>query len=947
MEKLIPILLVLVLLGGGVVAWQYFAPDDVGEPATTTAEQPRDVDVPKVEKRADETGYRAEAAPTGDRQPSVTPVAEVGPEDVLQGTIVDASDRPLAGVAIKLFQFRFKEMAPEGRTRIEHDEVELGRTHTDDRGHYEFRDELAGVQGNSLSMRATKEGFASVMKDHVGPGSIVDFKLAPGAVITGRLIDMRSGKPLPEARVEGSIKRESTSMSEYARWHDVVSTDAEGRFRFTGAPGGPAALKFEHPDYETTIIGLEQAIDVPVSGVKDIGDFKIMPGIVFEGEVRDAATGEPVDKALVAYNEMLGILPAVRVRTGVFGKFKITGVKRGEQVIQVTADGYTPFSARILMEDQMSGKPQVLRLLPAGAARGQVVDAAGRPVAGAKIYVAEAVHMFHKVRADAEALTGPSGEFLVRGLGDGTAYRFLAKAPDKVLAGSEGTTFGVSGETVEDVLIIVEEGATIQGRVTDDTGVAVANVPVILEKPPFLDAWIPPNFGVGQKDTLSVLTDENGAYRFEGLYAGNYTVLADDDRFIPTQPRRIQVDSAKDSLNQDFALQLGNSIAGVVRDAFGNPVEGAVVEAMLERGSSQKQVAVSNADGAYEVRRLSDRPYRLIARSDDAISAAISDVPSNSTGIDFILEKMGTLEGRVLGRDGSLVRRFTVKLMPLHEVERGADGRWDRGERRNLKAIMTHEGFQEVKVEDADGTFRIEKVVPGDYDVVIESDEHREARRDGVSVTPGATTRVPEFLLNEGASLEGFVRDSEGRPVAGSDVQIALLPGAESRRTTQTEEGRVETVTAPSQWAGKRITPDANGFYSAGGLPPGQIDVVLSSAQWAVPERESITLGSTGLTQKDFVVTRAGSMTFRVVDDADQPVPNPQVRVLSGGTPARVDGRPVTGRPTGHGQVNVQKVLPGNYEVTFHRPGYETQQQAVTVKPGETTSLVVRMPVLR
>lgn len=177
-------------------------------------------------------------------------------------------------------------------------------------------------------------------------------------------------------------------------------------------------------------------------------------------------------------------------------------------------------------------------------------------------------------------------------------------------------------------------------------------------------------------------TDENGAYRVEGLPPGDYTVRFDgsgsdhvseywDDAADRDSAQRVTVSGGDTVEGIDAGLDLGGAIAGrVMHESDGSPLEGVEVTATSTENSSGGTV-VTDADGRYRIPALPEGSY-IVSFSpvdaalhqeywDDAYdrdrATPVSVTSGSETdGIDPYLGLSGWITGEVLlEADGSPV----------------------------------------------------------------------------------------------------------------------------------------------------------------------------------------------------------------------------------------------------------------------------------------------------
>jgi hypothetical protein len=231
-------------------------------------------------------------------------------------------------------------------------------------------------------------------------------------------------------------------------------------------------------------------------------------GEVVSGPRRDAVA----DAEVTLYTD-LGVR---RVRTDAKGEFSIAGLAPGSASLRVRAAGFAPFADAVAIPDTQGRRsfaiPRV-ELAAEGTVEGEVVDARGNAVAGARVAQDHVpTWLVAGVHADGFALTDAHGHFTLGELPEGTvvieAYspesgrgraegvkvisgrttsrvRVELTAPEAALhdpaaSGSVAVTLGETGAPVEVQIASVVEGSEAErgGLAPGDTVVAVDGVAV-------------------------------------------------------------------------------------------------------------------------------------------------------------------------------------------------------------------------------------------------------------------------------------------------------------------------------------------------------------------------------------------------------------------------------------------------------------------------------------
>lgn len=289
------------------------------------------------------------------------------------GTVSDPDGRPVAGAVVARGERPYTEWGSQ-------------EARTDARGVYR----LPPLPRGPLTITAVAPGWMpSQRKVELRPGmGPVDFPLGPGKPIRVRLVD-RLGKPLPDVDVQIKKWRGGEALYDH-RDPQVVDTgiphrsDKDGIFHWAWAPDDPVTYTFRKDGYaprEAALVadGREQTVTLEAK-------------LRIAGKVTDAATGRPATRvtAIPVLEFAPGQLHVERQDAMTFpGGAYALEVERTDVAyrVRVEAEGY-----RSAMSDAVRvGDPDPsldFRLEPASTLKGRVVDAEGRPVAGARVYLA-------------------------------------------------------------------------------------------------------------------------------------------------------------------------------------------------------------------------------------------------------------------------------------------------------------------------------------------------------------------------------------------------------------------------------------------------------------------------------------------------------------------------------------------------------------------------------
>lgn len=264
-----------------------------------------------------------------------------------------------------------------------------------------------------------------------------------------------------------------------------------------------------------------------------------------------------------------------------------------------------------------------------GSISGRVItDIGGDAIAGATVWAMSPDNPMAGGWAEVDA----SGDFTMTGLFSGqyvlqaAASGFISEFYDDAASFELATPVTVSEPgTTSGVVFSLSPGATITGRVVDGDGSPIAGASV--------DAMPPTRFdGDSSKPMPSfgyAITDENGDYAISGLQSGEYVVSAtvwgmwsgvqefydDVQTYEEATPVSAVVNQTTSGI--DFELEIPSydgEVTGFVRDADGQPIEGAFVTLMTGTDDMPVRAGASTAaDGSYLIEGLPDGRYQVVA----------------------------------------------------------------------------------------------------------------------------------------------------------------------------------------------------------------------------------------------------------------------------------------------------------------------------------------------
>jgi hypothetical protein len=273
---------------------------------------------------------------------------------------------------------------------------------------------------------------------------------------------------------------------------------------------------------------------------------------------------------------------------------------------------------------------------------GTVVDAAGEPVAGARVWIP--IQPLGPPGAPS-AVTAADGSFAIHGLPPNEAFAVVCA--DGFLQGEEIIPY-----PAEPVRIVLDKAAALRGRVLGPDGTPQPDAQVRARPASWNGGVSVVRFAYYCLPVDSVVADAEGSFAFERLEPGPFTVVAEVPGLHPgsSSPVLLEAGSTK---NLDLQLREGGVVAGRVIDPDGAPIPGARVEVWLSPGEIK---ATSGPDGSFRLAGA-DRGYFQVRASAEHFQPGAVEVylADEELKTDVVLEREGNLfeiAGRVLGPDG-------------------------------------------------------------------------------------------------------------------------------------------------------------------------------------------------------------------------------------------------------------------------------------------------------
>jgi hypothetical protein len=427
-------------------------------------------------------------------------------------------------------------------------------------------------------------------------------------------------------------------------------------------------------------------------------------------------------------------------RTDAAGGLFVRGV--GESLnLAARARGFAP-SNQLDVRGLVGSTQDVVLVLPGpgGAIEGFVRDAANAPVPGAEILLGR--ERSHQVRDIQSGQWGP-GPPPVR-LATDSAGRFsfdgLAPGPISVavrargLAPADASATVVAGESCR-IEVALGPEARVAGTVRDADGTPLAGIPVMCDR-------------YGEFLWVRSTSGSDGSFDLRGLAPGRREVRAvGEDR----GDARASLDLVAGAETRwDPVLAAGPSVAGIVLDERGRPLEGWLVVAKETEQFGGWTNGRTDTDGRFRLRNCSKKPFVLHVDSpENAGLDPVAILDDFAPGDEDIVIRVRDADVPTAFVEGTLVAAGGARLPVV-----------------TVACRSIHSNSWRDALPDSSGRFRLGPYRPGEYVLTIGA--------EGAGMLPPAPLRLePNATLDLGT----LVLEAPGR------VRVTyVLPAGESAR---------------------------------------------------------------------------------------------------------------------------------------------------------------------
>jgi len=655
--------------------------------------------------------------------------------------------------------------------------------------------------------------------------------------------------------------------------------------RADGAAGGPVVLRLT-ADSDPVAIRVREGARVEVT-------------VIAKG------TSAPIEGATIGLDSRA----SQEAVTAADGTATLRGVLPGGRVLYASAPGFARHKQIIAVAD-MQGLVvrERIELTHGAEISGRVLDPSGKPVANAQVMAVNASEPFVPLNPKLDGvISDAEGRFTIPAVAPGN-YRFVAHHAEHPPSSSE--SIELDGETSRsDIVIIMEMGGMLAGRVVTPQGEAVAWASIHVGPDPNEDAE--------RERGRTAVAEEDGSFRIKGVARAKLVAVATSDA---ASSELVAVDLRQVPARDDLLLKLtiDGAIAGVVVDEHGEPIAEAQVMALPDfwSGESLDRVIVAgpafqvtDGGGRFRFRGLADGRYRLRAsrneigqnafRLERGIPAAVGD-----TDVRVVLPAEGGVAGKLVLSNGKVPELASVSVGP------------------------------KIGVPATGGEFRVTSVPPGTYEVTVRGPQFTDYIAKDVDIAPGEIVDLGTIRLQSGRAVFGRVVDHHGAPVDGATVVTARRLVSDGSNVTPALGALFE-----ESFGLRRSSSDPDGGYRISGIGERELALVADHPDLGRSMAINIPPG-TGDFQAELRLVPFGSLQGKVTTNGE-PTPSAALIIASPEASEKATIRVQTGLD---GTFVVERIPAGAYKVTAAVGAMGSATMAsrqVTVEQGKTATIAL------
>jgi len=466
------------------------------------------------------------------------------------------------------------------------------------------------------------------------------------------------------------------------------------------------------------------------------------------------------------------------------GAYSLGPLEDGDYQIAVRIPGYSVAAETISVTPGRATEKH-LTAVHTSTVIGEVTDFEKRPVAAAALLMEEV----SPTGSSAFARTAPDGRFVMRQIDTESEFT-LRVIKDGLPPASSPPIKLHRGTTKRGVLIEIDRGIDLAGRITDQDGHALAGA--------FVTA-VPEGAG---SDEIAI-TDRQGAFHLI-LQRGSHNVQVSANGFA-SQELAVRVDDVGPPL--EIMMARASAISGSVRRSDGSAIVGVFVTAAAD---STTETVITDVDGRFSLSNISAGDVVITASKPDEYINVRRAVSAPASNVVIEVGGSSTLSGRVVDKTtGRPVTRFEIELA-------SATG-------------STTTKFAEGRTfDDERGEFEISNPPEGIVQIVVRAEGYAATKSDRLKMAAGQSIDDLEIELERPGAILGRVFDSAGTPIRGVEIEPVIVSALGDPLAAILPLGETESA--------------SDGSYAIASLAPGESTITFRKAGYE-PQQRTVRIG--------------------------------------------------------------------------------------------------------
>lgn len=747
--------------------------------------------------------------------------------------------------------FRVTVLTPEGRPAsqvkawLEGFSLPLGRT--DDAGAMEVRTPPEGrFRLRLLSSEGGLEGELSLPTSSTPP--VLKLSLHPVPSLHGRVRAFSDGRAVPGAFLWAGRRAWSWVETDRQGSYTLPLPLDRPRFLFAGASGYfTESLELQVPPSRADEAGPSMALHgaSALTGRVEDGDQNPLSAVELRARLVPAGTG-----SLPLSQRSAG----ATTRTGGGGQFRFGKLVPGMLYeLRLAKAGFAPEVLRVRASAEGEHAEALRLTLGAGlTVRGEILDAEGRPLVGARVTLSPAAARNLGERMGQfrdpdpalwlEAWSDGAGRFVLRH-GRAGRHDLRVRAPGFATLSKHGIELAAENREVDLGPLVLEPEGRVEGLVTDASGQPLAGAEIRVLAADELRALA--EAGSGGEIPADAVSDASGRFELAGQRAGDRLKLrAIATGFAPAERWGVGVPTEQAVL---FRLDRLCVLEGRVVDPQGRPLPGAwvsrdqpqirVVAGMVASQPRWRQTS-SGEDGGFRFEELAPGRVELEARLAayrNTTRVLALDCKQEQAELELVMDQGSALVGRVLSPGGEPVIGAAIGL---HEPT-------EPGQVSYRAPLATSDG---------EGRYRLEGLAPEPVRLAASHPAFGEVVAR-LALVPGELEH--DFQFEPGRTVQGDVVDDADQPVPGARVVLQAA-------------GRALGLPA--------ALADAGGRFAFDGLAPGRYSLrVLEAGGARIQRGVEVEVGDADPDPVLLRVVRPGTVVGRLLGLSETDLARTQV----------------------------------------------------------------------